>query len=100
MTAFDQDLVEPANGLNYNYGKISQYPKNDIGYFALDLQATKTFEFRGDSSLQVRVDLLNATNRRNYAVLFDGYPGIPFYFTDGDISGVPRTIKLSMNVRF
>jgi len=42
----------------------------------------------------VRFDLLNAFNTRNYAQLFDGYPGKPFYFTDGNLYGVPRTVKV------
>lgn len=100
LTAFDGDGTEPANGLNYNYLKISQYPDTTIGYFSLDLQLTKSFEFYKGSAFQVRIDLLNATNHRNLATLFDGYPGKPYYFQDGDLQGVPRTLKLSVNLGF
>ena len=99
--AFDQDnFDEPADGFNYNYVKISQFPDRNIGYRTLDLQATKTFEFFDGAAVQVRIDVLNVTNRKNYADLRDGYPGLPYYFTDGNLWGVPRTLKLGMNVRF
>jgi hypothetical protein len=100
LTAFDGIGTDPPNGLNYNFLKVSQHPDDTIGFFTLDLQVTKTFEFFSDSSVQIRVDLLNATNRKNYATLFDGFPGKPFYFTDGDLQGVPRTVRLSFNVGF
>ncbi|HEV8329892.1 MAG TPA: TonB-dependent receptor [Steroidobacteraceae bacterium] len=100
LTAFDGIGTDPPNGLNYNFLKVSQHPEDTIGYFSLDLQVTKTFEFFGDSAVQIRVDLLNATNRKNFATLFDGFPGKPFYFQGGDLQGVPRTVRLSFNVGF
>ncbi len=101
FTAFDQDnFDEPANGFNYNYAKISQFADRTLGYFTIDLQASKSFQVFGDSSVQVRLDVLNVTNRKNYSQLFDGYPGLPYYFRDGDIWGVPRTLKLGLNVKF
>jgi hypothetical protein len=100
LTAFDGIGTDPPNGLNYNFLKVSQHPDDTIGFFTLDLQVTKTFEFFGESQVQIRADLLNATNRKNYATLFDGFPGKPFYFTDGDLQGVPRTVRLSFNVGF
>lgn len=100
FTAFDGNNTEPANGLNYNYLKVSQYPTDDIGYFSLDLQVTKTFAFKNGSAVQLRMDWLNVTDRENYAIYFDGYPGKPFYFEDGDIAGVPRTLKLGFNFTF
>ena len=51
-------------------------------------------------STEVRLDVLNALNARNYADLFDGYPGLPYYFTDGDLAGVPRTVKVTLNLKF
>ena len=100
LTAFDGIGTDPPNGLNYNFLKVSQHPDDTIGFFTLDLQVTKTFEFFSDSAVQIRVDVLNATNRKNYATLFDGFPGKPFYFKDGDLQGVPRTVRLSFNVGF
>ena len=94
----------PPNGLNYNYVKDNRLPDDTIGFFTLDLQATKTFEFGNGSLIQLRFDVLNATNRENFAVLlqpnFDANAPPPFYQKDGDLAGVPRTLKLSMNLRF
>ncbi len=100
LTAFNGIGTEPPNGLNYNFLKVSEYPEDTIGYFSLDLQATKSFELFNDSVFQIRIDLLNATNHKNYATLFSGFPDKPFYFTDGDLQGVPRTVRLSVNVGF
>ncbi len=89
--------TDPANGLNYNYFKISQSPDDTIGYFALDLQLTKSFEFRNGSAVQLRLDALNVTNHENFVQFTNTFPGPPDYFRQGDISGVPRTFKLSLN---
>jgi outer membrane receptor protein involved in Fe transport len=100
FTGFDRDNTEPPNGLNNQWLKISQFPEDTLGYFTLDLQVTKSFEFGNGSVFQIRADVLNVTNHRNYADLIDGYPGLPFYNTDGNIAGVPRTLKLGANFRF
>ena len=96
--------VAPPNGLNYNFIKDNRFPDDTIGFFTLDLQVTKTFEFGNGSAIQLRFDVLNATNRENFAVLvqynFDANAPPPFYQKDGDLAGVPRTLKLSMNLRF
>lgn len=97
FTAFDGDNADPPNGLNYNYLKISQFPDKTLGYRSLDLQATKSFEFPNGSALQLRADVLNVTNHKNYADYFDGYPGLPYYYKDGNIAGVPRTFKVGLN---
>ena len=99
FTGFDGDSTEQPNGLNYNYIKISQFPKKDLGYRTLDLQVTKDFILPGSSLVQLRLDLLNVFNTRNYAFLFDGYPDRPYYFKDGDVSGVMRTLKFTVNVK-
>ena len=48
--------------------------------------------------------MLNVTNRENYAFIdqtdFSADPALPFYRKDGDLAGVPRTIKLSLNLQF
>jgi len=93
--------VGPPDGLNYNFKRVHEHPDDTIGYFTLDLQATKTFEFGNGSLIQLRGDVLNVTNRENFATLFTNFDGTPpFYFRDGDLAGVPRTFKLSMNLRF
>jgi len=93
--------VGPPDGLNYNFKKDHQHPEDTIGFFTLDLQVTKTFEFGNGSLIQLRGDVLNVTNRENFAVQFSNFDGTPpFYFKEGDLAGVPRTFKLSMNLRF
>jgi len=88
------------NGLNYNYLKISQYPSNKIGYRSLDLQLSKNINLPHSSSAQIRLDVLNATNARNYAQIFDGWPlPMVYYNTTGDIAGVPRTVKVSLSYK-
>lgn len=89
--------TDPANGLNYNYFKISQFPDDTIGYFTLDLQLTKSFEFRNGSDIQLRLDALNVTNHENFVQFINTFPGPPDYFRQGDIAGVPRTLKLSLS---
>ena len=89
--------TDPPNGLNYGYFKISETPPSTIGYLALDLQLTKSFEFANGSAIQVRLDALNVTNHDNYAQIDSGFPGLPSYNKHGDIAGVPRTFKLSLN---
>jgi outer membrane receptor protein involved in Fe transport len=89
--------TDPANGLNYNYFKVSQFPASQIGYLALDLQLTKSFELGNGSAIQVRFDALNVTNHKNYVQFINTFPGPPEYFKQGDITGVPRTFKFSVN---
>ena len=67
--------TDPPNGLNYNYFKISQEPPSSIGYLALDLQLTKSFEFGNGSAIQVRLDALNVTNHKNYDQFTSNVPG-------------------------
>jgi outer membrane receptor protein involved in Fe transport len=100
FTAFDGDSTEPPNGLNYNYLKISQFPTKNLPFRTLDLQATKSFAFGDGPVLQLRFDVLNVTNYKNYAQYTDGYPGKPFFFEEGNIWGVPRTIKMGLNLKW
>jgi len=46
------------------------------------------------------LDLLNATNTKIYGQLLDGWPDRPYYFMDGDLGGVPRTLKFKINAKF
>jgi hypothetical protein len=71
-----------------------------LGYRTVDLPVTKSSALPRNFSTERRLDLLNATNARNYTVLFDGWPGSPYYSTDGDLAGVPRTLKVTLNVKF
>ncbi len=103
VCTFDTN-VGPPDGYNYDYMKTAKFPEDTIGFFTLDLQATKTFEFGNGSAIQLRLDVLNATNRENYAFIdqtdFSADPALPFYRRDGDLAGVPRTLKFSVNLQF
>ena len=77
-----------------------------FGYRSIDFQATKNFDITHGMSVYVRFDLLNAFNYKNY----DGYsvnwggngvydPNV-VYNTTGNITGVPRTFKLSAGFRW
>jgi len=103
VCTFDPN-TPPPNGLNYDFFKEGRYPDDTIGFFTLDLQASKTFEFGEAFSMQLRFDVLNATNRKNLAFIFQDDFGAnappPFYFQDGDLQGVPRTFKAGVNLKF
>jgi hypothetical protein len=78
-----------------------------FGYRDVDFQVTKNFVFQGSTSMYVRLDLLNAFNYANY---FDylvswGQNGVPNrepvrYNSIGNITGVPRTLKASIGMKF
>ena len=77
-----------------------------FGYRDIDFQATKNFDLSHGMSVYVRFDLLNAFNYKNYSdySVNWGSNGVfnPFviYNTTGNITGVPRTFKLSAGFRW
>jgi hypothetical protein len=86
---------------------IAGTPKTKLGYRNLDLQATKSFDIAGASSLYVRVDVLNVFNYANYADYLVNWgtngirnPDPVRYNPTGNLTGVPRTFKASMGWRF
>jgi len=88
------------NGSPYFY--IAQYLTQAWGYHALDLQATKNVELPHDMTFQVRLDVLNVTNAVNYDSQYpnDPWPNPAYYNTAGPIQGVPRTLKLTMDLKW
>jgi outer membrane receptor protein involved in Fe transport len=75
------------------------------GYQALDLQITKNFEVSDLGSMYLRIDALNVTNEHNLVDYIDtgGPDGIIVstrYAPFGNITGVPRTIRMSFGVKF
>jgi outer membrane receptor protein involved in Fe transport len=93
-------IVPPGNGKFLIGGKI--YGDRDI-----DFQATKNFKVYGGLNAYVRFDLLNAFNWNNYVNYIENFgsngtfsrtPVI--YNPTGDITGYPRTVKLSMGLSF
>lgn len=78
-------------------------PDGTWGYRSLDLQATKEFDL-GGARFYGRIDLLNAFNWRNYSsvIVTDNRNGTisAEYNDDGNITGVPRTVKVEVGMRF
>jgi hypothetical protein len=78
---------------------------NTMGYKSLDLQITKNFEIGDLGSMYLRLDALNVTNARNLVDFIDtaGPDGIIMdtrYAPFGNITGVPRTVRMSFGVKF
>ena len=82
-------------------------PPDTLGYRSLDLQVSKDINFGETSAVYVRFDVLNVFNSANYSdYLFDwGQNGVPnrepvTYNKIGNITGVPRTFKATLGMRF
>ncbi|WIG56486.1 MAG: OmpA-related protein [Rhodanobacteraceae bacterium] len=93
-------IFPPGNGRFLIGGKI-------FGYRDLDLQATKNFRIHDGLGAYVRIDLINAFNWNNYVDYLESWGSsgqmnrIPVvYNPTGDISGYPRTLKISMGLKF
>jgi outer membrane receptor protein involved in Fe transport len=73
-----------------------------FGYKALDLQVTKNFELPRGVTFEVRVDMLNVTDAKNLDSQspIDPWPSPAYYNPYGPIVGVPRTTKLTMDVKW
>ncbi|MGH8160336.1 MAG: TonB-dependent receptor domain-containing protein [Rhodanobacter sp.] len=78
-----------------------------FGFRDIDFQATKNFKVYGGLDAYVRIDLINAFNWNNYVNYIEtwGSNGVlnktPVIFNPtGDISGYPRTLKVSMGIHF
>jgi len=77
------------------------------GYREIDLQATKDFLINANDQTKfyVRIDLLNVFNWKNFADYTanagPGAVGAPVvYNKNGNISGVPRTAKITAGFKF
>jgi outer membrane receptor protein involved in Fe transport len=95
-----EGIFPPGNGRFLIGGKI-------FGYRDLDLQATKNFMIHGTLGAYVRIDLINAFNWNNYTLYLENWGKngqmnrIPVvYNPTGDISGYPRTLKVSVGLKF
>jgi outer membrane receptor protein involved in Fe transport len=98
-------------GATYSTGSnctpISVTPKNFFGYRTLDLQVTKNFTIANFATLYVRADGLNVFNYHNYSdtILNFGQNGVfnsnpVTYNYNGNINGVPRTLKVTIGGKF
>jgi hypothetical protein len=76
------------------------------GYRDIDLAVIKNWNVAGNVTLYGRLDVLNVFNYKNYAdtIVNWGSNGVfdPMvnYNTTGNITGVPRTIKFSVGMRW
>jgi outer membrane receptor protein involved in Fe transport len=98
-------------GVTYATGSgctpISVTPKNFFGYRALDLQVTKNFEIANYATVYLRLDGLNVFNYQNYSDTILNFgsngkanPNPVVYNYQGNINGVPRTLKLTVGAKF
>jgi outer membrane receptor protein involved in Fe transport len=74
-----------------------------FGYRDIDLQASKDIDLGRGFRLQLRFDALNVFNFKNYADTIDSFSGAsyqPYYNKVGNIMGVPRTYKLTADIKF
>ncbi len=79
----------------------SRTSRTNDGYQALDLQITKNFEIGDIGSMYLRLDVLNVTNEHNLVDFIDanGPNGLVIggrYNPDGNITGVPRTVRMTL----
>jgi outer membrane receptor protein involved in Fe transport len=82
------------------------YEPSGKGYQALDLQVTKNFELGDLGSMYLRIDALNVTNEHNLVDTTDLHDGTNGLVTGGtfqphgNITGFPRTVRMSFGVKF
>jgi outer membrane receptor protein involved in Fe transport len=98
-------------GLHYPTGSngtpIAGTPKETFGYRQLDLQLTKDFALPLNQTIYVRVDMLNVFNYYNFSDTINnwGNNGVPnpnpvTYNPTGNITGVPRTFRVTAGYKF
>jgi hypothetical protein len=81
------------------------YDIGGTGYQSIDLQVTKNFELGDLGSLYLRLDGINLTNEHNLVDYIDanGANGVVNrgrYNPDGNITGLPRTLRASFGIKF
>lgn len=78
-------------------------PSGTLGYRSVDLQVTKEFAIGDTWTAYARVDMLNIFNSKNFSsITYRTEDGrlIAGYNPVGDITGMPRTFKLEVGLRF
>lgn len=98
-------LNNPATFPSGAPGTAFAYEPNGNGYQALDLQITKNFEIGDLGSMYLRIDALNVTNEHNLVDRIDvtGPDGLVTggrFNRNGNITGFPRTVRMSFGVKF
>ncbi|MGH8232685.1 MAG: TonB-dependent receptor [Rhodanobacteraceae bacterium] len=77
-----------------------------FGYRDIDFAAIKNIRIAGDTVWYLRLDILNAFNYKNYVDTIQNwgsngvYDPDVVYNTTGQITGIPRTLKFTMGVRW
>lgn len=78
-----------------------------FSYRDIDFQATKNFRVYGNLNAYVRIDLINAFNWHNYTDYIESYGsnGVlnktpVIYNPTGNITGYPRTLKVTAGINF
>jgi outer membrane receptor protein involved in Fe transport len=86
---------------------VGATPDNYLGYRDVDFQLTKDFDFAETSTVYARFDVLNVFNSPNFLDYVANWgsngvanPNPVSYNRVGNITGVPRTFKLTMGFRF
>jgi outer membrane receptor protein involved in Fe transport len=79
--------------------------RGGTGYTSLDLQITKNFELGQFGTMYIRLDALNITGEDNLVdyQYFQGTDGLVHgsrYAPEGNITGVPRTLRASFGFKF
>ncbi len=98
-------LAGPATYPNGSACRPVTYIVGGAGYKALDLQVTKNFQVGDLGSMYLRLDMINVTNEQNLVDYFDevGEDGTVIggrFNPDGNITGLPRTLRMSFGVKF
>jgi outer membrane receptor protein involved in Fe transport len=100
-----------ANGVHFGTGSnctpIAATPPNTLGFHSVDFDVKKVFEFANIMSVSIRIDLLNAFNWKNYSDTLNNWggngvlnPNPVVYNYTGNISGVPRTLRVQLSSKF
>jgi hypothetical protein len=77
-----------------------------LGYRSFDMEVSKSFNVRDVSTMQLRLDVLNLFNVKNYNQYIEsGDNGVVNHTTAvwnpiGNITGVPRTLRMTVSAKF
>ena len=89
--------TDPPNGLNYNYFKLSQFPNDDDRLHGARPAADEVIRVGQRVGHPGPPRRAQCHESQELRPVTNTFPGPPDYFKQGDISGVPRTFKFSVN---
>ena len=81
------------------------YTAPGLGYRSVDMQVTKNFNVQDISTLYLRFDVLNVFNVKNYIDYTNAFGPNGLitggaYDPHGNVSGVPRELRMSIGAKF